>query len=63
LHHGKTDANEIANQFARMGYESRTELACGISVGVAKKTIKYWMNREHERHWASIAGHKHKGLP
>jgi hypothetical protein len=39
------------------------EPACGISVGAAKKAIRDWTNRNHNKHWQSITGLKQvKGL-
>jgi hypothetical protein len=32
------------------------EPACGISVGVAKKVVRYWSNRNHKKHWESVTG-------
>jgi hypothetical protein len=47
---------EMADQLARMGSEHPfigPEPACGISVGVAKKAVRDWTNRNHEKHWQS----------
>jgi hypothetical protein len=39
------------------------EPACGISVGVAKKTVRDWTNRKHKKYWESTTGIKQaKGL-
>jgi hypothetical protein len=35
-----------------------SEPACGISIGVAKKVVKDWTNRNHRKHWESITGLK-----
>jgi ribonuclease HI len=43
--------NEMANQLAKTGSEHpfiEPEPACGISIGVAKKTVKDWTNRNHK---------------
>jgi hypothetical protein len=45
-------ANETADQFARTGSEHPfigPEPACGISVGVAKKAVRNWTNRNHTK--------------
>jgi hypothetical protein len=34
------------------------EPACFISVGVAKKAVKDWMNRNHKKHLESVTGLK-----
>jgi hypothetical protein len=40
-----------------------TEPACGISVGVAKKVVREWTNRNHKEYWESTTGLKEaKGL-
>jgi hypothetical protein len=31
------------------------EPACGISVGVAKKVVSNWTNRNHKKHWESVS--------
>jgi hypothetical protein len=58
--------NEMADQLARMGSEhpfTGPEPACGISIGVAKKAVREWTNRNHEKYWESIIGLKQaKGL-
>jgi hypothetical protein len=51
--------NEMADQLARTGSEHPFighEPACGISVGVAKKAVKDWTNRNHKEYWESITG-------
>jgi hypothetical protein len=55
--------NEIADKLARTGSAhpfTGPEPACGISVGVAKKAIKDWMNRNHKkkRPWEATIGLK-----
>jgi hypothetical protein len=32
------------------------EPACGISIGVAKKAVRDWMNRNQNKHWESVTG-------
>jgi hypothetical protein len=32
------------------------EPACRITVGVAKKEVRDWTNRNHKKHWESITG-------
>jgi ribonuclease HI len=64
--HEGTVGNEMADQLARTGPEHpfiRPEPACSISVGVAKKVVKDWMNRNHKKLWESITVLKQaKGL-
>jgi hypothetical protein len=51
--------NEMADQLARMGSEhpfTEPGTACCISIGVAKKAVKNWMNRNHKKHWESVTG-------
>jgi ribonuclease HI len=43
--------NETADQLARTGSEhpfTGSEESCGISIGVAKKAARDWMNRNHK---------------
>jgi ribonuclease HI len=43
--------NETADQLASTGSENPfigPEPACGISIGVAKKAVRNWMNRNHK---------------
>jgi hypothetical protein len=58
--------NETADQLARTGSEHPSigpEPACGISVGVAKKAVRDWTNRNHKKYWESIIGLRQaKGL-
>jgi hypothetical protein len=45
------------DQLARMRYEHLfigPEPACGIIIGVVKKAVMDWMNRNHKKHWESI---------
>jgi hypothetical protein len=42
---------------------ARPEPACGISIGVVKKAVRDWTNRNHKKHWESTTGLKQaKGL-
>jgi hypothetical protein len=53
--------NQTADQLARTKYEhlfTGPEPACSISIGVAKKAVKDWMNRNHKKHWESVTGLK-----
>jgi hypothetical protein len=46
----------MAGQLAKTGSEHPfigPEPGCGISVGVAKKVVRDWMNRNHKKHWES----------
>jgi hypothetical protein len=58
--------NETADQLARTGSEHPfigPEPACGISIGVAKRVVRYWAKRNHKKHWESTTGLKQaKGL-
>jgi hypothetical protein len=58
--------NETADLLARTGSEqpfTGPEPACGISVGVAKRAVRYWTNRNHIKQWKSTTGLKQaKGL-
>jgi hypothetical protein len=39
------------------------EPACSISIGVAKKAVMDWINRNHKKYWESVIGLKQaKGL-
>jgi ribonuclease HI len=64
--HGGIVGNEMADQLARMGSEHLflgPEPACGISVGVAKKAVRDWINRNRKKHWESVTGLREaKGL-
>jgi hypothetical protein len=51
--------NDTADQLARTGSEHPfigPEPACGISIGVARKAVRDWTNRNHKKHWESITG-------
>jgi hypothetical protein len=64
-HEGSADY-EIADLLARTGSEHpfiRPEPAYGISIGVAKRAVRDWTNRNHAKQWESITGLKQaKGL-
>jgi ribonuclease HI len=48
--HERIVGNETADQLARMGSEhpfTQPALSWGISIGVAKKTVRDWTNRNH----------------
>jgi hypothetical protein len=50
-HEGIVD-NGMADQVARIGSEhpfTGPEPACGISIGVADKAVRDWMNRNHKK--------------
>jgi hypothetical protein len=59
-------ANETADLLARTGSEhpfTGPEPACGISIGVAKRAVTNWTNRNHIKQWESTIGLKQaKGL-
>jgi ribonuclease HI len=49
--------NKTADQLARTGYEHPfigPEPASGISVGVAKKAVRDWTNRNYIKQWESV---------
>jgi hypothetical protein len=51
--------NETADQLARTESENPfigPESACSISVGVAKKAVGAWTNRNHKKYWESVTG-------
>jgi hypothetical protein len=53
--------NETADQVARTGSEPLLigpEPDCGISIGVAKKAVRDWMNRNHKQYWEFVTGQK-----
>jgi hypothetical protein len=57
--HEGIPSNKTADQLARTGPEHLyigPESACCISVGVAKKAVRGWTNRNHKKHWESITG-------
>jgi ribonuclease HI len=59
--HEGIDDNETADQLARTGSENPfigPEPACGISIGVAKKAVRDWTNRNHKNHWEATTGLK-----
>jgi hypothetical protein len=64
--HAGIVGNEVAYQLAKTGSEHLfigPELACSISVGVAKKAVRDWNNRNHKEYWESTTGLREaKGL-
>jgi hypothetical protein len=51
--------NETADQLEKTGSAHPfigSEPACGISVGVAKKAVRNWTNRNHKGYWESTTG-------
>jgi hypothetical protein len=64
--HEGTAGNETADLLAKTGSEHSfigPEPACGISVGVAKKAVRDWMNTNHIKQWECKTGLKQaKGL-
>jgi hypothetical protein len=58
--------NETADLVARTGSDdpfTGPEPACGVSMGVAKRVVRDWMNRNHVKQWDSRTGLKQaKGL-
>jgi hypothetical protein len=48
-------------KLARLGSESPfigPEPACSISAGIAKKAVRDWTNRDHQKYWESLTGLK-----
>jgi hypothetical protein len=66
LGHADIAGNEMADQLAKTGSEHPfigPEPACSISVGVAKKVVRDWTNRNHKEYWESTTGLREaKGL-
>jgi hypothetical protein len=59
--HEGIEGNETANQLAKLGSEYLLiwrEPACVISAGTAKKTVRDWPNRAHQKYWESLTGLK-----
>jgi hypothetical protein len=58
--------NETADLVSRTGFEQQftgLEPACDISIGVAKRAVRDWTNRNHIKRWESTTGLKQaKGL-
>jgi hypothetical protein len=51
--------NETADLLGRTRSEhlfTGPEPACGISVGVPKRPVRDWMNRNHKKQWESTTG-------
>jgi hypothetical protein len=51
--------NETADQLAKTGSEHLfigPEPACGNSVGVAKKAVRDWTNKNHKEYWEFTIG-------
>jgi ribonuclease HI len=61
LGHEGIVGNEREDQLAQTGSEHPfigPEAARGISLGVAKKAVTDWMNKNHKTHWESTTGLK-----
>jgi hypothetical protein len=59
--HESIAGNETADLLSRTGSEhpfTGLELACGISIGVAKRAIGDWTNRNYKKQWESTTGLK-----
>jgi hypothetical protein len=55
--HEDIAGKESVDQLARTRHEYQfigPETACTISVGVAKKVIRDWTNRNHQKYWESL---------
>jgi hypothetical protein len=56
------ESDETANQLAIMGSKcpfTGPEPACSISAQIAKKAVRDWTNRDHQKYWESLTGFKH----
>jgi ribonuclease HI len=54
--HGGIEGNETADKLSRLGSACPfigPEPACSISAGIAKKAVRDWTNRGHEKYWES----------
>jgi hypothetical protein len=52
---------EMKQQIYWQGSEhpfTRPEPACNISIGVAKRVVSNWLNRNHKKQWESTTGFK-----
>jgi hypothetical protein len=59
--HEGIEGNKTADQLAKLASECPfigPEPACGISVGIAKKAVRDWTNRDHQIYWESLRGLK-----
>jgi hypothetical protein len=59
--HEGIEGNEVADQLAKLGSECPfigPEPACRVSVGIAKKAVRDWANRDHQKYWESLTGLK-----
>jgi phosphoribosylformimino-5-aminoimidazole carboxamide ribonucleotide (ProFAR) isomerase len=55
------EGNETADQLAKLGSECPSigsEPACGISARIAKKAVRDWTNKDHQKYWESLTGLK-----
>jgi hypothetical protein len=53
--------NETADLLTRTESEhpfTGPEVACGISIGVAKRAVRDWTNRNHKKQWETTTGTK-----
>jgi hypothetical protein len=53
--------NETVDLLARTGSEHPFighEPACGVSIGVTKRAVRDWINRNHVKEWESTTGLK-----
>jgi hypothetical protein len=60
--HEGIKGNESADQLAKRGSLHPfigPEPVCGISERVAKRAIRDWVCREHQKYWESTSGQKH----
>jgi hypothetical protein len=59
--HEEIAGNETADFLVRTGYEhpfTEPVPACSISIGVAKRAVSNWLNRNHKKQWESTTGLK-----
>lgn len=56
------DVNETTDQLARLGSQYPLlgpDIACSISLGIAKKAVWDWTNRDHKKYWETLTELKH----
>jgi hypothetical protein len=53
--------NETADQLAKLGAQcphTEPEPVSGIAVGITKKAVGNWTNRDHKKYWESLTALK-----
>jgi hypothetical protein len=46
----------ISSRIISFNIRTGPEPACGISIGVAKKAVRDWTDRNHKKYWESTTG-------